>query len=225
MFNTVKNLRVFRKLAPHNITGATERFCGRIRNFRAAKDGVAAVEFVFIAPIMIALYLGLVEISLIIQADKAVSHATNVAGDLATQVPSMDVDDIEDVLEATLATMVIKEDKIPNVSVEILSFRILPDGTREEIGRATLGSAIVPAYDPNDIGTRLLTVNSGAVVARVVYDYESVSYRFVDDFTKLDETFILKPRASSDIPFGPNGTPGGFTCTAASSVNVNCTPS
>ena len=214
MFNTVKNLRVFRKLAP--------RFCGKVLNFRAAKDGVAAVEFALIAPIMIALYLGLVEISLIIQADKAVSHATNVAGDLASQVPAMDVDDIEDVLEATLATLAIKEEKISDVSIEVLSYRLLPDGTREEIGRATLGDAILPAYDPNDIGTRLLTVNSGAIVARLLYDYESVTYKFVDNFTKLDETFILKPRASSDVPFGPNGTPGGFTCTAASSVNVSC---
>ncbi len=220
MFNTVKNLRVFRTLAP---SGA--RFCGRVRNFRAAKDGVAAVEFAFIAPLMIALYLGLVEISLIIQADKAVSHATNVAGDLATQVSSMDVDDMEDVFEATLATLVIKEDKISRVGIEILSFRLLPDGTREEIGNATLGGGVDTPYDPNDIGERLLTVNSGVVVARIQYDYESVTFRFVDAFTNLDETFVLKPRASSDIPFGPNGTAGGFTCTAASSVNVSCTAS
>jgi len=139
-------------------------------------DGIAAVEFAILTPFMIALYFGLVEIAMIIHADKTTSHATNIAGDPV------------------------------------------------EIGRATLNGGFVgEAYDPADISARLLTPSSGAVVARVQYEYESITYQFVEKFTTLEETFILKPRSSADIPFSLDGTPGSFTCTASGEMSVSCT--
>ncbi len=196
---------------------------GKLKGFRDCDDGIAAVEFALLSPVMIALYFGLVEISMIIHSDKITSHATNVAGDLATQVSNMDSDDIEDVFEATLATMALRPEQVDNVSAEVLSYRMLPDNSIEQIGQATLnGGYAGAAYDPNDIGTRLLTPTSGAVVARIQYNYESVTYKFVEAFTVLEETFILKPRSSADIPFSLDGTPGTFTCTSSGSYSVTC---
>ena len=187
-------------------------------------DGIAAVEFAILTPFMIALYFGLVEIAMIIHADKTTSHATNIAGDLATQVSNMNAVDMEDVLEATLATMSLKPAQVSRVGVEILSYNMNPAGDPVEIGRATLNGGFVgEAYDPADISARLLTPSSGAVVARVQYEYESITYQFVEKFTTLEETFILKPRSSPDIPFSLNGTPGSFTCTASGEMSVSCT--
>ena len=194
-----------------------------LRAFRKNEDGIAAVEFALLSPVMIALYFGLVEISMIIHSDKITSHAANVAGDLATQVSNMDTDDIEDVFEASLATMALRPEQVGGVSMEVLSYRMLPDNTIEQIGQATLnGGYTGAAYDPTDIGPRLLTPTSGAVVARVQYNYESVTYKFVEAFTLLEETFILKPRSSADIPFSLDGTPGSFTCTSSGSYTVTC---
>jgi Flp pilus assembly pilin Flp len=193
----------------------------KVQAFNKNKDGIAAVEFAILAPIMVALYFGVVEISLIINADKLTSHATNVAGDLATQVANMDSDDAEDVFEATLATMSLKPAKASKVGVEILSYNIDSSGNIQQIGRATLnGGFIGPAYDPSTIGPRLLSPTSGAVVARIQYPYESVTYKFVEKFTTLEETFILKPRSSADIPFSLDGSPGEFNCTG--NVSVTC---
>ena len=189
---------------------------------RDNEDGVAAVEFAILAPIMIALYFGLVEISLFIQADKTVSHATNVAGDLATQISNIDADDLEDVFEATLATMSLKPERVTDVRAEILSYRVAPGGAIEQIGQATLGGGVSGAYDPSTIGPRLLTVGSGAVVARMEYQYESITYKFVEPVTNMTETFVLKPRVSPDIPFSDDGTPGTFTCAANGSMGVDC---
>jgi len=195
----------------------------KIRALRKNDEGIAAVEFALLSPVMIALYFGLVEISMIIHSDKITSHAANVAGDLATQVSNMDSDDIEDVFEATLATMALRPEQADGVSMEVLSYRMLPDNSIEQIGIATLnGGYVGTAYDPNDIGTRLLTPTSGAVVARVQYNYESVTYKFVEAFTLLEETFILKPRSSADIPFSLDGTPGSFICTSSGSYSVTC---
>ena len=195
----------------------------KFKELRENNTGMAAVEFAILSPIMIMLYFGLVEISLIIQADKKVSHATNVAGDLATQVSNMDSNDIEDVFEATLATMSLNEENVGRVGAEILSYKMQADGTIDEIGRAQLNTGFVgTAYDPQDIGPRLLTPSSGAVVARIQFNYKSVTYKFVEEMTILEETFILKPRSSAEIPFSLDGSPGTFTCTSAGSLEVNC---
>lgn len=195
----------------------------KLNSLRKDDGGIAAVEFAILSPVLIAIYLGLVEISMIIHADKLTSHATNVAGDLATQVSNMDADDMEDVFEASLATMSLKPNQIGDVGMEIISYNMLPNGTPQELGRATLnGGYTGAAYNPVDIAPRLLSVTSGAVVARVQYDYESVSYKFVEEFTTLDETFILQPRSSADIPFSLDGTPRTYTCTASSTASVTC---
>lgn len=199
------------------------KFGQKLKAFGKDNEGVAAVEFAILTPVMIALYFGLVEIAMIINADKLTSHATNVVGDLATQVSNMDADDVEDVFEATLATMSLRDTQASNVGIELLSYRMLPDGTIEQIGRATLNNGYTgAAYNPVDIGPRLLTTTSGAVVARVQYRYESVTYKFVERLTTLDETFILKPRSSSDIPFSLDGSPGTFTCRSTGSIAVSC---
>ena len=206
-------------------TGALpRRFKAKLKDLRENNSGIAAVEFAILSPVMILLYFGLVEISLIIQADKKVSHATNVAGDLATQVSNMDSDSMEDVFEATLATMSLNEENVGRVGAEILSYRMQANGTIEEIGRAQLNTGFVgTAYDPQEIGPRLLTPSSGAVVARIQFNYKSVTYKFVEEMTILEETFVLKPRSSAEIPFSLDGSPGTFTCTSSGSLEVNCT--
>ena len=203
--------------------GTPAHLKAKIKSFGQADDGMAAVEFAILSPVMIALYFGLVEIATIINADKLTSHAANVAGDLATQVTNMDTDDIEDVFEAALATMSLKPAQAASVSMEILSYQMNSSGVREELGRATLnGGYNGAAYDPADIGTRLLTVNSGAIVARVQYRYESVTFKFVEKFTTLEETFILKPRSSQNIPFSLDGSHATYTCNSSGSYTVGC---
>ena len=66
-----------------------------ISRMLANRDGIAAIEFALIAPIMIALYVGLAEISLLVTADRNVSHAASVTGDLATQIEVLDTDEVE----------------------------------------------------------------------------------------------------------------------------------
>ena len=38
--------------------------------YRASREGIAAIEFAFVAPIMIVMYLGLAELSLLIAEDR-----------------------------------------------------------------------------------------------------------------------------------------------------------
>lgn len=194
-----------------------------LRNLRRDEDGVAAVEFAILAPMMIALYFGLVEISLFIHADKNLSHATNVAGDLVTQLDVVSVEDVEDVFSAAIASMALKPDRVVLVKGTLVSYEIDNTGNIREIGRATLDGGVTDAFSADDIGPRLLTTGSGALVAQLEYQYESVTYKFVEPVTNMKETFVLKPRVSATLPFSLDGTPKTYSCTASASTQaVNC---
>ncbi len=68
------------------------RLKAKINQFNRATSGVAAVEFALILPIMLLIYVGVVEITRLYAADrKAVVFAHTIA-DLATQAPTSTVD-------------------------------------------------------------------------------------------------------------------------------------
>ena len=91
---------------------------------RFIKDhkGTAAIEFAFIAPVMIVTYFGLASVSLLVSADRDVSHATSVTADLFTQSESLDADDIEDIFNASLAVMGVTPGQATNVTIDVISF-------------------------------------------------------------------------------------------------------
>ncbi len=184
-----------------------------LRHFWHNKDGVAAIEFAFIAPAMIALYIGLAEVSLLISADRNVSHTASVTGDLATQEENLTTNEIEDIFNASLAVMGTNFTNSQRVSVDIRSFEIDESGDLQEVGYAKLGSGFSDKYDASDTSAALLNQTSGLVVTRVKYEYYSPSQSYVQTPT-LSETFMLKPRKSPSITFGSN-----ITCTVINSGN------
>ncbi len=183
------------------------------------KDGVAAIEFAFVAPVMIALYLGLAEVSLLISADRNVSHAASVTGDLATQEENLSTTDVEDIFNATLAVLGTNFTNSQRVSIDMISFEVDGAGNKQEIGYAKLGSGFSTKFNSDGVSATLLNQTSGLVVTRIKYDYHSPSQTFVQT-PSLSETFMLKPRKSKSIPFGAS-----ITCTVTSSANgprANC---
>lgn len=194
--------------------------------FAADNRGVAAIEFALIAPVMLAFYFGLSEISLGITADRNVTHATSVAGDLATQSDKLNKADIEDIMTATLAVLGVRASQRSDVTVELNSYK-KTGSTIETIGYARMGPAISAGgpstYDPSQLSSTMLNSTSGVVVARVNYKYKPATLVFMKNVT-LNETFLLKPRKSLSVPFedGPKKT---FSCAANADLSASCTSS
>jgi len=193
-----------------------------LKRMLANRDGIAAIEFALIAPIMIALYIGLAEISLLVTADRNVSHAASVTGDLATQIEVLDTDEIENILQATLAVMNTNLAKSADITVDMRSFEVDSSGVKQEIGYAKLGTGLPTKFDATPVNATLLNETSGLVVTRVSYNYKSPSREFVGTPT-LSETFMLKPRKSATIPF-VNGSGSTMACSlseVSGKINVS----
>ena len=79
------------------------RFVARLRRSRFARDrrGVSAVEFALIAPIMIGLYFGCVEVSDAVAVDRKVSLTAAALANLSAQVTTISSNDMTTILRAS----------------------------------------------------------------------------------------------------------------------------
>lgn len=63
------------------------------------KRGVAAIEFALVVPLMLAMYLGTVEISAAVSVDKKVSRVAATVADLVTQQTDVTVNTLNDIMK------------------------------------------------------------------------------------------------------------------------------
>src|SRR5262249_43774950 len=77
----------------------------RLLRFSGDQRGVSAVEFALLLPLMVTLYLGVVEISQGISADRKVTMTARSIGDLVAQASSMSNSDMTNSLNAATAVM------------------------------------------------------------------------------------------------------------------------
>ena len=178
-------------------------------NFLKDNDGIAAIEFAFIAPIMIFMYFGMAEVATAISVDRQVSHSANVAGDLATQTEVISAAQMSEIMTATLLVMGIPESERSSVKMEIESFGRAANGDLIKNGRATLNGPYPSTFNANDLDDRILSNTSGVVVARVLYNYKPLNLRYTSSNIDLQETFMLKPRQSINVDI--EETNGGTT--------------
>lgn len=103
------------------------KIAGCARQFRVKTEGVMAVEFALIAPVMIGMLFGMIELTDAIMAKRRVSMATSMLGDLATNraddwIAKSEISDIFTVSERVLTPY-----GIDDVTVTITAVRWNPD--------------------------------------------------------------------------------------------------
>lgn len=188
--------------------------------------GVAAIEFAFIAPVMLAFYFGMTELSLAVEADRNLSHAASLVGDLAAQDEVMTKTMVEDYIYGALAVLDVSAAEAADVGLELYAFEVETpaSGTTARVitqtGFVTFGPAFDggTAYDPSTIKDEILTDTSGVVVARMRYDYTSpITQKHIGTKT-FEEVLTFKPRRSTSVRFdNENGN-----ADVSQSYNMSC---
>lgn len=188
--------------------------------FTQNQDGVAAIEFAFIAPIMLFMYFGMAEVATAISVDRKISHSANVAGDLATQSETVSAAEMTEIMTATMLVMGIPKNKQDSVTIEIASYARAADKSIINKGKAVLkGSKGIdlPTFNAADLDDRILSNSSGVVVARVNYIYEPLKLRYMNSDFNISEVFMLKPRKSANVEIHEEDSSGNVT-----SDNYSC---
>ncbi|MEM7004393.1 MAG: TadE/TadG family type IV pilus assembly protein [Pseudomonadota bacterium] len=172
----------------------------RLRGLRkAAKntDGVSAVEFALVAPLMLLLFFGTTEVTILLQSERNVTSATSTMGDIAARLDVITDNDMEDIfgsteivlqtLDAQGAAMRISSlvaDDDGNVTVDWSDGRNMP-ALSEGASVADLPENIVPA-------------NGSIIMSELEYAFQIDGY-FLDEERQLSERFFLRPRRVDQI--------------------------
>ena len=81
------------------------RLAQTLSRFGQDRGGVAAVEFAFIAPIMILLFVGTIELSAGISTDRKLSRVSSAIGDLVTQSQKLSASDVQNIMDISSKIM------------------------------------------------------------------------------------------------------------------------
>lgn len=174
----------------------------RAKGFFACRSGLAAVEFAFIAPIMVLLFFGVLEGSAAYSTSRKVVLSANTLADLVAQETSITRDSLDDLFVGM-------EDVIDSRDIEV-TFRlvsvVLDSATnevkvhwsRDSAGATpyTAGSVYSGAVDP-----ALLDDASSLIIAETTYDYASpISQKVIGAFT-LNKSATRWPRLSAKVQY------------------------
>ncbi len=173
------------------------------------EKGISAVEFALIAPIMVLIYFGCIELSLLMRADRRVTATASSLGDLTARLVTVSDADMQELFNA--ATVSMQPYSANNARMRITSVVDTGDGqTRIDWSDAFN----MTPYTPN----ALITVPEGLVpspgsviVAEVEFAYESDLAFVLDGSRMLKDVFYLRPRRVTQIGRTVDGNPAtGF---------------
>ena len=166
---------------------------GRIRRIARDQRGVSAVEFALLAPVMVGLYLGCVEISEGVSADRKVSLTAAALANLTAQAQTLSTTDMSNILDASSAIIVpfsasllkmtvtcLKVDANKNVTVK---WSVTRNGTVDS-GSMTIPSALAVA-------------NSWLILAKTTYAYTPVVGYTITGTITLSDQMYMSPRISA----------------------------
>jgi Flp pilus assembly protein TadG len=195
------------------------RTTGATRRFASDKSGIAAVEFVFIAPLIIVLWLGTMEISQGIEVNKKVGRSASVIGDILTQTAVINVGDLEDIMKIGASVIQPYKRAYPTVTVsEVmvdagLSAKIVWSRKGQQITTGFTFSSGYAVNSPVVLPANLKVANTYLVKVETDLDYIPVTntsyvvrtgastakWGFSSAVWHMREAYYLRPRVNDDV--------------------------
>jgi Flp pilus assembly protein TadG len=162
--------------------------------------GVSAVEFAMLLPLMLSLYLGSVEISQGIGADRKVTLTAHTISDLVSQVQSINNADMTNALNASVAIMA----PFPTSNLQVIVSSVTIDST----GKATVdwsdtfnGTARTKGSTVT-LPAALNVANTSLIWSEVQYTYKPVIGYVVTGTLTLKDQIYMRPRVSPSVTRG-----------------------
>ncbi|MCK5933524.1 MAG: pilus assembly protein [Fulvimarina manganoxydans] len=176
------------------------RIADLVGRFWTDRRGVAAVEFVFVAPICIVMLGGLFEGSNLFEAARKTNAAAHTIGDLVARTRSIDVSGLEDVFAVTNAIMMPFDTEAVTYSVTAVS--IDENGKGTVVWSRRKDGPGLAKNSPYAVSPDLVAGgNNFLVFVDVTFDYVSpLTAALIVKEIDIDRTFVMVPRVSTTIP-------------------------
>ena len=168
------------------------RAAARLMRFSRDRRGVSAVEFALVAPLMIALYFGCVEISDGVAVDRKVSLTAAALANLVAQSTSLSSTDMNNVLDASTAIIAPYSASNLKMTVSCLSIDANKNVTTKWTATRNGGTGMTLT-----VPTDLKVASTQLIFAQVSYAYKPiVGYTITGTLTLSDQMFMM-PRITA----------------------------
>lgn len=162
----------------------------KIRSFKRDQRGVSAVEFALLAPMMIGLYLGGVEISEGISVDRKVTLAAGAVANLAAQSDTLSTTDMTNILDATSTIIAPYSTSPMKITVSCINIDANKVATVKwsvtRNGSANSGSITLPSA--------LQVANTQLLLGEVSYSYTPTIGHVIKSSVNLADKMYMAPR-------------------------------
>ena len=174
------------------------RMTGLLRSFRRDHEGASAVEFAILAPMMIGLYFGLVEVTDGISADRKVTILAGTLANLAAQTTTISASGMTNLLNASTAVM--KPYSVGNLTATITCININGEGVAKVKWSQTLNGTARSAGSTVTLPSADLAIpNTSLLWSETSYNYTPiVGYRITGSLSLSDQMF-MSPRISPPV--------------------------
>lgn len=188
-----------------NLYSTSAIYCRNfVANLRHNAEGVAALEFALVAPILLMLFLGSVEFSQALTLDRRVTSVASSTADLVAQSESVSTADLADIIQ--LANDIIESALVMNFEPNLFEVKLVSVVTDDE-GVATVdwsyqngGSEPYPnGSSYANLPTGLLGPLESVVISEVKYAFNPEIGKFLVGGVNLEETSYLRPRRSLSV--------------------------
>jgi Flp pilus assembly protein TadG len=187
------------------------RMSKTLRSFGRDRRGASAIEFAIVAPLMLALYVGVVEISEGVAADRKVTLTSGTLANITAQSQALTHASMDNILNASIAIMT---PYTGTISAKVSCLKIdASKVARVAWGAANTGTAPHSVGDVITIPDDLAVANSSVIFSEVSYLYIPVtgyvpgwSHISANGITLSDRMFMsprLTPPSYDDGGGGP----------------------
>ena len=176
-------------------------------------QGVAAVEFAMIAPVLLMMLMGSIEYSQAITVDRRVTQAASVTADLVARAPSEGVTAAQIDRDLAIVGQLLAPYDTAPLTLNIISIKAKADPNNPDAviyvvdwSRDNRGGTPYQRNSPPPFGMPdgLLVAGDSVIVGFARYTYIPLSVRyFIKTGIELEQKFYLKPRNSNCVHLKP----------------------
>jgi Flp pilus assembly protein TadG len=161
--------------------------------FGAKIDGFAAVEFAMVAPIMIVMFVGTVELTEALSMDRRMTTIADSVADLVSQSATVNDGELADIV--TIADSLLGGGNPAKLQVMVASVVADPKGNPiVDWSYGTSDNLPTPGSPYTELPVGMLTPGQGVIISEAVYKFKPPIAHFIMGETRLEENAKKMPR-------------------------------
>ncbi len=169
----------------------------RLTHFVRDRRGVSAVEFAMLLPLMVALYLGGVEISTGIAIDRKVTLVARTLADLVAQASSVNTTDVNNILGASAAVVQPYDDS--KLKITVTSVKIDAQGNASVAWSDSKNGTARGVGSTVTLPTALNVPSTSLIWAETQYAYTPNIGFMITGTRNLTDQIYMRPRLSDCV--------------------------